>query len=127
MEITETRETSARATKIWQTWQASSYWDLDKTSFNEGQKGHVMGKKRRGPAFTVAKIEEEKSFTLSWKAPMVKFDMQHEIEETLTGSKITYTMKLRGLMAYPMRLLLGRKIKRTLNDTLRAFVSHIEK
>ncbi|GAB5411817.1 MAG: hypothetical protein ChlgKO_09310 [Chlamydiales bacterium] len=127
MEITENRETGAKPELIWQTWKASSYWDLDKTSFSEGQKGHVMGKKRRGPAFTVTKIEEGKSFTLSWKAPMVKFDMQHEVLETASGSKIIYTMKLRGLMAYPMRLLLGRKIKRTLYDTLRAFVSHIEK
>ncbi|MDX8431670.1 MAG: hypothetical protein SNF33_07725 [Candidatus Algichlamydia australiensis] len=126
MKITEEVESQVSPQKVWSTWRASNYWDLDKSSFTQGQKGRVVSGKKRGPAFVVSAIEEGESFTLSWKAPMVKFDMRHEVFPTATGSKLVYTMTLRGLMAYPMRFLLGRKIKRTLRETLQAFVKHVE-
>ncbi len=129
-EIIETVDTPVNAQKVWNAWRAGNYWDLgaqEKNSFKEGQEGRVVDGKKRGPAFKVASIEEGKAFTLTWKSTFIKFDMSHRVIPVATGSKIIYKMKLRGLMAGPMRLFLGRKIKRTLKEALSGFITHIEK
>lgn len=129
-EIIETVNTPASAEKVWNAWRSGNYWDLgaqEKNSFKEGQKGRVVNEKRRGPAFEVTSIEEGMAFTLTWKSTFIKFDMSHSVVPSATGSKIIYKMKLRGLMAGPMKLLLGRKIRRTLKEALSGFTSHIEK
>lgn len=113
---------------VWETWKNTHYWDTHKgnENFRVGQKGKAVSRKGRKARFIIADIKEGKSFTLIWKAFLVRLVFNHEVLPKERGSVITYRVRFSGLFAYPVKWLLSNKLKRDLTRALKVFVNRLE-
>ncbi|MEX0961837.1 MAG: hypothetical protein WDZ28_03155 [Simkaniaceae bacterium] len=124
--IEESILSRAKPKKVWRLWQESHQWDRKQGSFKVGQTGHAYSDKRKGSAFKIVSIEKNVSFTLEWRAPLVKIYMSHRVEPHERGSKIIYTFNLKGGLSYILRPFLKKKIRKHLKQALNEFVAVLE-
>ncbi|MBI3508422.1 MAG: hypothetical protein HY069_02140 [Chlamydiia bacterium] len=104
-------ETKVSPQVVWQAWER----------FQQGEKGRAGAFKYR-----ILQVEPGKSFSILWKTLFVRLIFTHRVELTPTGSKVGYEIQIKGLFAYPVRWLIGNKIRRNTAALLRSFVKQLE-
>ena len=127
--VEETAYSSAPPENVWKTWAKANpwnSWEKDKSSFQAGQKGHVVSKKGKGVPYKIMDVQEGKSFTILWKALFIKLVFHYLVEPEENGSKITYRVSFKGIFSLPFRSLLCKKIKKDIASALKAFVQQVE-
>jgi hypothetical protein len=107
-------DTKASPKTVWSAWE--------KIHSLQGQKGSA-GKFK----YKVLDVKPEESFSIVWKTLFVKMVFTHEVSATERGSRIRYRVRFKGLFAWPIRLILGEKIKKNLRDVLKAMVLQLER
>lgn len=113
----QTLETRAKPTRVWEAWEQQHR----ATGITQGTKGVV--KKFH---YQFVEVIPFQKFTLCWKTLFVRLYFIHEVKPSPRGSEITYSAKLTGLFAWPVRLILGRKIEQNLGLVLRALVRGLD-
>jgi len=104
-------ETNVSADVVWRAWER----------FQTNQKGKAGAFKYR-----VLDVQPGRSFSILWKTLFVRFIFTHRVEAIPRGSRISCGIEIRGLFAFPMRLLIGNKIRKNVAATLKSFVKQLE-
>jgi len=104
-------ETRVCPEKVWASWERAY----------EKQKG-VSGKFK----YQVLDIVPGEQFTILWKTFFVKLFFSHIVSPSRVGSQICYSVKIKGPFAWPVRFLLGKKIRQNIGLVLKAIVKQLE-
>lgn len=107
----ETIETRVPSHIVWRAWER----------FQTGEKGKSGSFK-----YTVLAIDPGKSFSILWKTLFARLIFTHIVEPTGEGCRISYRIEVRGPFAYPIRLLIGKKLRKNVTALLKSFVSQLE-
>ena len=107
----ESIETRVSPAVVWQAWDR----------FRSGEKGRAAGFKYR-----VLDVDPGKSFSILWKTLFVRLVFTHKVEPIQRGSRISYQIQIKGLFAWPVRFLIGKKIQRSVAALLKSFVKQLE-
>lgn len=100
-------ESTVSPEQIWKAWE-KAHGLHHKEGLREGQKG------KHKFSYEVLKVEDGKSFSILWKTLGTKLIFTHKVEPTKKGSLISYHIEIKGMFAWPVRLLIGNKIKRNM-------------
>ena len=103
--------------QVWKAWEKVH----DQTGIVEGKKGVV--KKIR---YQFLEVVPGERYTICWKTLFVRLIFTHSVVSTQRGAEITYSAKIKGLFAIPVRWMLGPKISQNLGLVLRALVRQLE-
>lgn len=95
-------------------------WDLWEKKLEQGQK--EKGKFR----YKVLEIKKGEGFSILWKTLFVRLIFSHTVKPIARGSEICYKVQIKGLFAWPVRWMLGGKIKKNLGLVLNAVVRDLE-
>ena len=82
------------------------------------------GKGKKG--CQVIDIQDGKSFSILWKTLFVRLIFRHSVQGIEKGARIHYQVQIRGLFAWPVRWILGGKIKKNLQAVLKATARDLE-
>ncbi len=113
MEMEERIETRVSPEKVWSSWERAH-------EIVEGRKGV---KKFR---YQVLNVVPGKRFSILWKTLFVRLLFSHSVSPTKWGSEICYSVQIKGPFAWPVRWLLGKKIRQNIGLVLKAIVSQLE-
>ncbi len=104
---------------VWAAWERAHFLH-NPTGLREGQKG------KSGFRYEVLDVKTGESFSILWKTLFVRLVFTHHVRPTKYGSQISYRVQIKGLFAWPARWLLGEKIRKNLNQVLKAVVRELE-
>ena len=107
----ETIETFVSSKIVWQAWER----------FQSGEKGKAGVFK-----YKVLDVDPGKSFSILWKTLFARLIFTHLVESTGVGCRISYRIQIRGLFAYPIRFLIGKKLRSNVALLLKSFVRQLE-
>lgn len=105
--------------EVWQAWEKAHELHGQK-SIEEGQKGKSKFK------YKVLHVKKGESFSILWKTLFVRLLFTHRVKPTQRGSEICYSVAIKGPFAWPIRWLLGDKIRKNIGAVLKAVVSELE-
>ncbi len=109
----ESIETSVPPQIVWAMWE--QVHDL-----HAGQTGRAKFK------YKIIDVKPGESFSILWKAPFVRLVLTQTVKPSAKGSEISYRVTIKGLFAWPVRWLLGNKVKKNLSAALQATVKQME-
>lgn len=105
----ETIEAQVPPDEVWEAWEKG---------IEAGQKGKIR--------YKILDLKKGESFSLLWKTLFVRLIFTHSVKPTVRGSEISYKVQIKGLFAYPVRWILGQKIKRNIGLVLKSVVRELE-
>lgn len=76
--------------------------------------------------YKIIDVKEGESFSILWKGLFVRLIFQHKVEPTKKGSLISYNVQIKGPFAWPVRWLIGEKIRKNLQYVLKTIVKELE-
>ena len=74
----------------------------------------------------VFNVKPGESFSLLWKSLFVRLIFTHTVKPAPKGSHISYKVEIQGPFAWPLRWLLGKKIRHNISYVLKAVVKELE-
>ncbi len=104
---------------VWEAWERA-HAKHSPGGIAEGQTG--KGKFR----YQIFNVKKGESFSILWKSLFVRLIFSHSVKPIQRGSSITYHVQIKGLFAWPVQWLLGEKIRKNVNDVLKAIVKELE-
>ncbi len=105
--------------EVWKAWE--------KAHMNQGNGGIEEGKKGKAKfRYQILNVKKEESFSILWKTLFVRLIFHHHVQPTKKGSLITYRVAIKGLFAWPVRWLIGEKIRKNISYVLKAVVKELE-
>lgn len=107
----ETIETRVSPKIVWQAWER----------FQAGEKGKSGAFK-----YQILEVDPGKSFSILWKTLFARLIFTHCVEPTDQGCRISYRIEIRGIFAYPIRMLIGKKLRKNVAVLLKSFVKQLE-
>jgi len=116
----ESREARVPAEKVWEVWE--------KAHAKSGSLPIEKGQKANNGKFQYEILEAipNRKFTLLWKTLFVRLIFSHEVTPTRKGSEICYRVDIKGLFAWPVRWMLGGKIRQNIAFVLKEIVRQLE-
>ena len=112
-------ETSATPAQVWEMWE--------KSHAKHGQKNLEKGQKGKSTfRYKVLDVKEGESFSILWKALFVRLVFSHKVVPSSRGSQIYYKVQIKGLFAWPVRMLAGEKIRKNTSLVLKSLVYQLE-
>lgn len=112
-------ETSVAPEDVWNAWE--------KAHALHGQKGIESGQKGKNKfKYKILDVKKGESFSILWKTLFVRLVFNHSVRPTKRGSVIRYRVQIKGPFAWPVRWLLGNKIKNNISLVLKAIVRQLE-
>jgi len=118
-------KTRASVKDVWSAWRKKHRQEHGKGSFKQG----FVGKSQFGGKaafFEVSNIEENKSFTILWKAFFVKLFFTHTAEPATKGTELTYKAQFKGIFAPLVYWRVGKKLRQQMEDSMHQFVYALE-
>ena len=92
-----------------------------------GEEGSVSGNKgKKKFKYKILNVQKGECFSILWKTLFVRLIFNHSVKPIATGSEIRYKVQIKGLFAWPIRWLVGEKIKNNLAAVLKAIVRELE-
>lgn len=76
--------------------------------------------------YKIFDIKQGESFSIVWKSLFVRLIFTHIVKPSEKGSSITYKVQIKGFFGWPVRLLLGTKIRQNVSHVLKSFVKELE-
>ena len=116
-------QTRVSPDKVWQFW-VKAHAVHGQGFLESGAKGHMQGKKK--VSYQIIDVIPGRSFSILWKAFLVRLIFCHTVTPTQTGSEIRYDFWIEGPFAWVARLFLMGKIRANLSLVLKAFVRQLE-
>jgi hypothetical protein len=110
-------ETSVSPEVVWSAWEKAHALHGEKA-----QKSSVKGKFK----YKVLDVKQGESFSILWKTLFVRLIFSHSVKPTRRGAKITYRVQIKGLFAWPVRALIGEKIRVNIRSVLKSIVLQLE-
>ena len=121
-EIEEKIHIRADIKTVWKVWDETYL----KKGFTQGKKGHVVSDRKKGIKFKVEDVVENESLTIIWYSHFVKLIFFHEVKAFENGSMISCRVKLKGLFAFFIKLLISSRIKKYISISLKQFKNDLE-
>ncbi len=104
---------------VWEAWE--------KAHSLHGQTGIEAGQKGKSKfRYKVLDVKKGESFSILWKTLFVRLIFSHAVKPSRYGSEISYKVQIKGLFAWPVRWLLGEKIRKNIGLVLKAIVRELE-
>jgi len=104
---------------VWAMWE--------KAHALHAQEGCVTAEKgKKKFKYKILNVQKGKSFSILWKTLFVRLLFSHSVEPIASGSTIRYKVQIKGLFAWPVRWLIGEKIRNNLAVVLKAIVKELE-
>lgn len=125
MVMREEIETTVTPDIVWSAWEQAHALHGQKT-IETGQKGSSQSERGRGFKYKVLEAIPGEEFSILWKTLFVRLIFTHTVKPTKRGSLICYHVKIKGLFAWPVRMMLGKKIKRNIGQVLKEIVHKLE-
>ncbi len=123
-----TLETTAPPEAIWRCWADPATW----TDWDAGldwvrmagplKPGNGGTLKRQGASslvFTIAQVEEGRSFTLVARRAFSSLCLVHRLEPSPLGTRVTHRLEVKGPMAWWYHLTQGRRFRESLPPAVR--------
>ena len=117
------RETKVKPELVWQAWRKAHAMDA---GFSAGQKGVLRTSGKSKFSYRILMVREGESFSILWKSLFVRLIFTHSVFAHPKGSKISYSVQIRGFFAWPVRLFLSEKIRSNLQQILKSLVRELE-
>ena len=108
------------AAQIWRMWEAG--YAQRGQSLVEGTTG-----KSQKMSYKIAEVKPGVSFSMIWKAYLVRLVLIQALRATDTGTEISYEMQVRGLFGALLRWLLRNTVRRQLQDALNLFAEQLRR
>lgn len=118
-------KTRASEKDLWGALRKKHRQDYGKGSFKKG----YIGKSQFGGKaafFEVFDVEENKSFTILWKAFFVKLFFIYSVEPVNKGAELIYKAQFKGLFAPIIYWKIGKKLHQQMEDSMHQFVYALE-
>lgn len=109
-------ETRVSSEKVWASWEKAYH----------KQKGTTANEKGKDFKYQVLDVVPGEQFTILWKTLFVRLFFSHRVSPTKWGSEICYSVRIKGPFAWPVRWLLGNKIRQNISLVLKAIVRQLE-
>lgn len=93
-------------------------WEYWEKKMDVGQTGKFR--------YKILDLRKGESFSILWKTLFVRLIFNHSVKPTHKGSEICYQVQIKGLFAWPVRWLIGAKVKRNIGYVLKAIVKDLE-
>ena|SRR5579872_1812806 len=123
----QTIEARVSPQTVWEAWekahQLHGEWQGKKNSHSNAG-GKPGGKK--GFSYRILSVDPGKSFSILWKTFFVRLIFTHSVAPSKRGAEICYEVQIKGLFAWPVRWLLGNKIKSNIDLVLKQIVKRLE-
>jgi hypothetical protein len=113
----ETIEARVSPEEVWQAWERAH---AKNGALEAGQQGRAQFQ------YKVLNVQKGESFSILWKTFFVRLIFSHHVKRTAKGSAISYKVQIKGPFAWPVRWLLGAKIKQNIGYVLKAIVKELE-
>lgn len=113
-------ETLAPPEAVWRAWEKAHALHAN-GPIEPGQRA-----KRAGFKYKIIDVVAGERFSISWKSLFVRMVFTHSVKAVKRGSEIRYAAELKGLFAWPVRLLLKNKIRKNLAFVLKEFTKQLE-
>jgi hypothetical protein len=107
-------ETFVSHTVIWKSWERAH--DLQ-----EGKEG------KNRFHYKIFDVKKGESFSILWKSLFVRMVFTQSVYPAPQGSRIVYKVQVKGLFGWAVKLLSGKKIKKSVSEALQTLVSKLEK
>lgn len=111
--------------KVWEAWERAHQIHGQK-GIQAGQKGERKTEGKKGFQYQILDVLPGESFSILWKTLFVRLIFTHTVKPSLKGSEIRYQVQIRGPFAWPIRWLLGNKIRQNIAHVLQAIVKQLE-
>ncbi len=118
--------------KVWEAWERAHQLHGEQEE-NKGLQSGIQGRSRhsttggkKGFRYYILNVVPGKSFSILWKTFFVRLIFTHSVRPTKRGSEISYEVQIKGLFAWPVRWLLGGKIKSNIDLVLKQIVKRLE-
>lgn len=105
--------------QVWDAWERAHSLHGPQ-GIESGQKGKSKFK------YKILDVKKGESFSILWKTLFVRLVFNHSVKPTKRGSEIRYKVQIKGPFAWPVRWLLGNKIKQNISLVLKAIVRQLE-
>jgi hypothetical protein len=115
MEMEEILEAAVSPQTVWEAWSKAH-------ALHGGQKGNSQN----GFRYQVLDVREGESFSILWKTFFVRMIFTQRVKPSRRGSEISYHVRIKGPFAWPVRWVLGNKIKKNIRLVLNAIVKQLE-
>lgn len=104
---------------VWQAWERA-HAQHSPAGIQEGQKGKAKFR------YQILEVVPGQKFSILWKSFGARLIFTHSVEPTPQGSRITYQVQIRGIFAWPVRALIGEKVRQNIRHVLNAMVKELE-
>ncbi len=111
--------------KVWEAWEKAHEMH-GRQGLESGIKGHSKSGGKKGFSYQILDVVPGKSFSILWKTFFVRLIFTHNVKPSKRGSEITYEVQIKGLFAWPVRWMLGNKIKSNIDLVLKQIVKQLE-
>ena len=119
-------QTRVPAEKIWDAWE-KAHANHGGQKIVEGEKGVTKSSNAKKLRYQVLDVVKGERFSIVWKTLFVRLLFCHRVVSTPWGSEISYTVRIKGLFAWPIRFLLGNKIRSNISLVLKTVVQQLER
>lgn len=111
----EVLEAAVSPQTVWEAWSRAH-------ALHGGEKGRAQN----GFRYQVLDVREGESFSILWKTFFVRMIFTQRVRPSRRGSEISYHVQIKGPFAWPVRWVLGGKIKKNIHLVLKAIVKQLE-
>lgn len=117
-------ETSLPPSRIWDAWtRAHAASGLD--DLQSGKKGVSKKPGHSGFKYQIQEVIKGESFSILWKSLFVRLIFTYAVKPIPKGSKVSCSVNIKGLFAWPVRFFLGKKIQTKLFEALHTMVRQL--
>jgi len=117
--------TRVPAEQVWKAWE-EAHETHGNGALNVGKKGRSSTQNGKGFVYEIHDVVKGKSFSLIWKTLFVRLIFSHQVTPIHRGSEICYSISIKGPFAWPVRWLLGGKIRSNVRQVLKTMVARLE-
>lgn len=121
----EIMEARAPPEKVWEIWERAHAKNGQK-QIEKGQRAYSKAEGKSQFKYEILEVVPKQKFSILWKTLFVRLIFTHEVQATRRGSEICYQVEIKGPFAWPVRWMLGGKIRQNINLVLRAIVKQLE-
>ena len=111
--------------RVWETWE-KAHAAHGQTKLEEGIKGKTQLDGKKGFRYRILDVVPGRSFSILWKTLFVRLIFHHAVRPTSRGCEIRYSFEIKGFFAWPVRRLLGNKIRSNLSLVLKSLARQLE-
>lgn len=110
---------------VWEAWERA-HAKHGQGKLTQGQVGETKAEGKSQFRYKVLEVVPGKQFSILWKTLFVRLLFSHSVEPTQRGSQIRYSVQIKGPFAWPVRWVLGTKIRKNIGAVLKAIVKQLE-